>query len=107
MTHRTPPADRDWIRPDGDGIILMLHIQPGARSTAVVGLHGGALKIRLAAPPVDGKANAELLAFLARKVGAGRTAVSLLHGETQRAKRVRIDHISVDEAAPRLLADAP
>lgn len=79
-----------WIRSDGDAVVLTLHIQPGAKKTEIVGLHGEALKIRLAAPPVDGKANAALIAFIAAKVGAGRTAVELLSGETSRAKRVRI-----------------
>lgn len=79
-----------WIRGDGDAVVLTLHIQPGAKKTEIVGRHGEALKIRLAAPPVDGKANAALIAFIAAKVGAGRTAVELLSGETSRAKRVRI-----------------
>jgi len=79
-----------WIRADGDDVVLTLHIQPGAKKTEVVGLHGEALKIRLAAPPVDGKANAALIAFIAAKVGAGRTAISLISGDTSRAKRVGI-----------------
>lgn len=88
-----------WIRGDGDAVVLTLHIQPGAKKTEIVGLHGEALKIRLAAPPVDGKANAALIAFIAAKVGAGRTAVELLSGENSRAKRVRIAGMS--EAAVR------
>lgn len=86
-----------WLRADGDGVILTLHIQPGAKKTEVAGPHGDALKIRLAAPPVDGKANAALLEFIAAKVGAGRTAVTLVSGETSRAKRVRIARISPDK----------
>lgn len=75
----------------GDGsVVLTLHIQPGARKTEVAGLHGEALKIRLAAPPVDGKANAALLAFLAKVCGVSRSAVVLVSGETSRSKRVRI-----------------
>ena len=88
-----------WIRRDGDAVVLTLHIQPGAKKTEIFGLHCAALKIRLAAPPVDGKANAALIAFVAAKVGAGRTAVELLSGETSRAKRVRIAGMS--EAAVR------
>lgn len=79
-----------WLRADGDGVILTLHIQPGAKKTELAGPHGDALKIRLAAPPVDGKANAALLAFVAAKVGVGRTAVELVSGQTSRAKRVRV-----------------
>lgn len=83
---------RDWLRVAADGSVsLTLHIQPGARHTGFVGLHGEAMKIRLAAPPVDGKANAALCAFLADFCGVPKTAVNLLSGETSRAKRVRID----------------
>lgn len=83
-----------WLRPDGDGVVLSLHIQPGAKKTEVAGPHGDALKIRLAAPPVDGKANAALVEFIARKVGAGRTAVELVSGQASRAKRVRVAGVS-------------
>jgi uncharacterized protein (TIGR00251 family) len=87
----------DWLRVDGDDVILNLHIQPGAKKTEVVGLHGEALKIRLAAPPVDGKANEALLAFVATKVGVGKTAVELVSGQTSRAKRVRVDGVTVQD----------
>lgn len=92
----------EWLRTDGDGVILTLHIQPGAKKTEVAGLYGDALKIRLAAPPVDGKANDALLAFLAKKLGAGRTAVELLSGQTSRAKRVRIDGVSSEDVLAAL-----
>ncbi len=90
-----------WLAQAADGsVVLVLHIQPGARKTEVAGLHGDALKIRLAAPPVDGKANAALLAFLAKVCGVPKSAVSLLSGETSRSKRVRIvgAEVSVLEA---------
>jgi uncharacterized protein (TIGR00251 family) len=83
-------AEPSWLRKDGDDVVLSLHVQPGAKQTEVAGAHGDALKIRLAAPPVDGKANAALLAFVAAKVGARGTAVELVSGQTSRAKRVRI-----------------
>lgn len=79
-----------WLHTAGNDVILSLHVQPGARQTEVAGPHGTALKIRLAAPPVDGKANAALLGFIAAKVGAGRAAVVLLSGQTSRSKRVCI-----------------
>lgn len=81
-----------WLREAADGsLVLTLHVQPGARTTAFAGRHGGALKVRLAAPPVDGKANAALCAFLAEFCGVPKSAVSLVGGEASRAKRVRID----------------
>ncbi len=91
-----------WIRADGDGVILSLHIQPGAKKTEIAGLHGEALKIRLAAPPVDGKANASLIEFLARQLGVTKSAVELLSGDTSRAKRVRVGGVNTATAAEKL-----
>jgi hypothetical protein len=79
-----------WLLADGAGVTLRLHIQPGAKKTEVVGRHGEALKIRLAAPPVDGKANACLIAYLADQLGIAKAAISLLSGDSSRAKRVRV-----------------
>ena len=80
-----------WLNRAADGsVILTLHIQPGAKKTEIAGLHGEALKIRLAAPPVDGKANAALIAFLAKACGVSKSSVELVSGDTSRAKRVRV-----------------
>jgi uncharacterized protein (TIGR00251 family) len=91
-----------WLVADGKGVTLRLHIQPGAKKTEVVGLHGEALKIRLAAPPVDGKANTCLIAFLADRLGVARAAISLLSGESSRAKRVHVSGVTDAEARARL-----
>ncbi len=91
-----------WLVADGEGVTLRLHIQPGAKKTEVVGLHGEALKIRLAAPPVNGKANARLIAFLADRLGVARAAISLLSGESSRAKRVHVDGVTATAAKARL-----
>ena len=82
-----------WLVADAGGVTLRLHIQPGAKKTEVTGLHGEALKIRLAAPPVDGKANACLIAFLADRLGVAKAAVSLVSGDSSRAKRVRVSGV--------------
>jgi uncharacterized protein len=82
-----------WLATDDNGVILRLHIQPGAKKTEVAGLHGEALKIRLAAPPVDGKANACLIAFLADQLDVAKSSISLISGDTSRAKRVRISGV--------------
>jgi uncharacterized protein (TIGR00251 family) len=90
----------------GDGrLLLTLHIQPGAKKTEVCGLHGDALKIRLAAPPVDGKANAALLAFVADRLDLPKSAVSLKSGQTSRRKVVEVAEPPAD-AVQRLLPDA-
>jgi len=89
----TVPA---WCREGGEGLVLELHVQPGAKRTAIAGIHGtgveARLKVRLAAPPVDGKANAELLRFLAAAFAVPLRAVTLLRGETSRQKTVQVAH---------------
>jgi uncharacterized protein (TIGR00251 family) len=92
-----------WIAAQGDGVVLSLHIQPGARRTETAGLHGEALKIRLAAPPVDGKANEALIAYLAKALGVPKANVELISGQTSRAKRVRIAGMGVETAKAVLM----
>lgn len=84
-------ADAPWRRFDSGALILTLHVQPGAGHTQVVGVHGDALKIKLAAPPVDGKANDALLQFLAEAFGVPLRQVTLVRGQTSRAKVVRVN----------------
>ena len=94
----------DWLRVAADGrITLTLHIQPGAKKTAFAGLHGDALKIRLAAPPVDGKANEALLRFVAEALSLPKSAVSLKSGQTSRRKVLEL-HGATQEAVARFAA---
>ena len=79
-----------WARRDGPEWLLELHVQPGAKLTAAVGEHGGRLKLKIAAPPVDNKANAHLLAWLAAQLGVPKSAVRLVRGETSRQKTVAV-----------------
>lgn len=81
----------DWFRIAADGCItLTLHIQPGAKKTEFSGLHGDALKIRLAAPPVDGKANEALIKFIAEMLRLPKSAVNLKSGQTSRRKVLEV-----------------
>ena len=81
----------EWFRLAADGrITLTLHIQPGAKKTEFAGLHGNALKIRLAAPPVDGKANEALIKFVAETLKLPKSAVNLKSGQTSRRKVLEI-----------------
>ncbi|GAB3372288.1 DUF167 domain-containing protein [Azotobacter armeniacus] len=89
-----------WYRWDGADLILACHLQPKASKDEFAGLHGERLKIRLTAPPVEGKANAHLLAFLAGAFGVPKSQVSLESGELNRQKRVRIRQ-------PRQLPELP
>ena len=63
-----------------DGAILTVHIQPKASTTECVGFHGDAIKIRVAAPPVDGAANGELIRFLARQLSIPAASVQIQSG---------------------------
>ncbi|MBS1145483.1 MAG: YggU family protein [Proteobacteria bacterium] len=81
----------EWFRQAADGrITLTLHIQPGAKKTEFAGLHGDALKIRLAAPPVDGKANEALVRFVAETLKLPKSAVTLKSGQTSRRKVIEV-----------------
>jgi hypothetical protein len=73
-----------------DGAILTVHIQPKASATECVGIHGDAIKIRVAAPPVDGAANDELIRFLARRLLIPSTSVQIQFGASGRHKRVLV-----------------
>ena len=88
-----------WWRVGRDGrVTVAFHVQPGAKKTEVSGPHGDALKIKLAAPPVDGKANACLLAFVAATLGVPKAAVALKSGQTSRQKVVEISSAPADGA---------
>ena len=82
---------REEVSAGSVAIVLTLHVQPGAKRTEVAGRHGDALKVRLAAPPVDGKANAELLRYLAFAFGVPLRNVTLVRGDASRQKVVRIE----------------
>ena len=88
----------EWYRSSGDCITLALHVQPGAKQTTVAGLHGDALKIRLAAPPIEGRANEALLRFIADFFRVPLRNVALKQGEQSRHKRVEVHGSSVDPA---------
>jgi len=81
---------------------LEVRVVPTASHNQVVGLVQGAWRIRVAAPPVAGRANAELIAFLARVLGLPRRQVCLLRGHTSRSKTVSIAGLSPDAVAARL-----
>lgn len=87
-----------WLKPLPEGVELTLLIQPRASRTRVVGEHDGQLKIQLAAPPVDGEANAALVEFLAKALGVPRRQVALVAGDASRRKRVMVQGIDAARA---------
>ena len=80
-----------------EGVEIRIHIQPRASKTGIVGLYGQALKIRIAAPPVDGQANAELCRFLTRQLGVPQQFVQVISGFSSRQKRVFIKGRTLSE----------
>lgn len=81
-----------------DGCLLQVAVQPGARRTGAEGLHDGALRIKLVAPPVEGKANEALLAWLAGELGCPKRALRVARGLTARRKTIEIDLDAADVA---------
>lgn len=86
----------EWYRRSGDILTLTLHVQPGAKRTELAGLHGEALKIRLAAPPIEGRANEALLRFIADTFGVPLRQVELKQGGQSRHKVVAISGSKVE-----------
>src|SRR5207245_2702143 len=83
---------------DGDGVVLAVHVQPRAGRTAVVGRHGDALKVRVAAPPVDDRANEATAALVAEVFDVAATSVQLVSGERSRVKRLRVHGVDLESA---------
>lgn len=81
----------------GKGWDLHVRVQPRAKRDEVVGERGDAIVIRLAAPPVDGKANAALIAFIARAANVSRSRVEIVRGQTSRDKVVRVEGVTEQE----------
>jgi uncharacterized protein (TIGR00251 family) len=81
-----------WYCWEQDCLIIQIRLQPRANCDEIVGLHGDQLKIRITAPPAEGKANAHLIRFLAKTFHVSKNKVHLLSGITSRDKRVRIEN---------------
>ena len=85
-------GDSSWWRYDAAArrLSITLRVQPNARRSDIAGLHGDALKVRIAAPAVDNKANSELIDFLSVSLGVSKSAIAISHGATGRRKVVEI-----------------
>lgn len=94
------------LRTVPEGVTLSVRAQPGARKTAIAGLFGegeaAQLKIAVQAPPVEGKANAAILAFLAKFFSLSRTKVELVQGELNRNKVFLLRGLTLDEAQKKI-----
>jgi len=91
-----------YARDVADGCTLAVRVHPGARKNSVTGIHADAVKITLTSPPVDGKANEALIAFLAEALRLPRARIAIVSGITSRAKTLRITGKSAAEVAAAL-----
>jgi uncharacterized protein (TIGR00251 family) len=86
------------IQDSAEGVLLTIHVQPNAARSNYVGLHGDALKIRIASPPVDGAANEALCRFLSEQLGVPMNQVSIRAGPGARRKRVLVKGVTGRQA---------
>ncbi|HMS82233.1 MAG TPA: DUF167 domain-containing protein [Nitrospira sp.] len=85
------------------GVLLTVHVQPNASRTDCVGVHGDAIKIRVAARPIQGAANEELIRFIADRCSIARTQVQIQGGTETRRKRLCVQGITAESLVARLL----
>ncbi|MFN8497781.1 MAG: DUF167 domain-containing protein [Anaerolineae bacterium] len=83
------------------GSRFQVYVQPRASRTQIVGLHGDALRVRLTAPPVEGRANEALIALLAGTLKLPRSRIAIVGGETARTKSVEVEGLSPPDVAAR------
>jgi uncharacterized protein (TIGR00251 family) len=95
-----------WARDEAGRAVLEILVQPRASRTRVVGEHDGRLKIQVAAPPVEGEANAALIELVASALGVRRAAVSVLRGDSGRRKSVAVEGVRAERVAAALLTSA-
>jgi len=96
------PAKLSYLRATAEGVTLALSVQPRASRTGFGDLLDERRKLAVSAPPVDGKANAAVIKFLAKFFGVAKSAVHILHGETGKLKTVAIRGIGLAAAKERL-----
>jgi uncharacterized protein (TIGR00251 family) len=96
------PHGSDLITADGDDIVVAVHVQPRAGRTAIVGRHGDALKLRVAAPPLDDRANEATVALIAELLDVPKSAVRVAAGARSRVKRLRVTGVDRETAIERV-----
>jgi uncharacterized protein len=101
-----PDPDSYGIATIPTGVTISVYVAPRSSSNKVVGVHNGAVKIALTAPPVEGAANKALVEFIARVLNVPRASVSLVSGEGSRRKLVRVNGIGAEATLQKLISDA-
>lgn len=94
---------RELVIGKENAVEIFLHCQPGAKKTEVQGTYGDRLKIRLAAPPIEGRANEALISWLSKTLGISSSKIELLSGDTGRQKRLRILGVNLENIKSLIL----
>jgi uncharacterized protein (TIGR00251 family) len=87
---------KDWAAQTKDGILIKVHIVPNSSKTQIVGTHGDRLKLKIKAPPVDGKANEEIVSFLSKTLNIKKNQIELMTGQTSKSKNLLIKAFDID-----------
>ena len=82
------------LKEKDDAVTIRVRVQPRASRTEIIGEHAGAIKMRIAAPPVDGKANEECRRFLAKLLKVGATSIEIISGDSSRDKIIRVSNMT-------------
>jgi uncharacterized protein (TIGR00251 family) len=93
----------DLIEKD-EAVTIRLRVQPRSSRTEIIGEHAGAIKMRVAAPPVDGKANEECRRFLAKLLKVGATSIEIISGDSSRDKVIRVSNMTAQRVCEALRA---
>src|SRR5260370_38934720 len=97
-----PYSDMMFLRETKEGLLLTVRVTPRSARDEIVGTHGDALKIRLNAPPVDGKANGRLMRFLGERLGVALSRIQIVRGQTARENQSLMTGLRADELRSRL-----
>ncbi|MGD8278830.1 MAG: DUF167 family protein [Gemmatimonadota bacterium] len=92
----------EWVEQRGADVRIRVRVQPRASRTEVAGEHDGALRIRVAAPPVEGEANHALVRFLSKRLRVAASRITVVSGVTSRTKRVEVEGVDAADVARRL-----
>jgi len=103
----TPSASGPALLEDAAGVVFTAKIVPGSSRTAVAGILGDMIKIRVAAPPEKGKANECLIAYLAQQLGVKKNAIEILSGHTHPVKQVKVAGITAADLLAKLGLEGP
>ena len=93
-----------WLKPQPDGVLLAVKLQPRASKIEILGVLGDELRIKVTAPPVDAAANEALVRLLAERLDCPRGKVELVRGHTSRHKTIKLHGLTADAVAAKLMA---